>query len=310
MPEDPSDRAARRGRVSDLPALDAAAPFQDELRAAAEAALLGGFSVLSLYGAADLDQEEKSPGNPVTAADHASNDAIVDCLSRRFPNDTILSEESPLPGKERSRSRLWIVDPLDGTREFIGRMPEFSVMVGLAVDGVATVGAVFQPDPGVLYLGVADKFAWLSECLSQADSVVAGPLQPLRVPHPRSERLRLVRSRSHPDRLLQAVELQLGDSEVIPCGSVGVKCSLVATGGADLYVHPVPYLNEWDTCAPEAVLRGAGGVVTDCAGDPLTYGKRRPRQTRGILAGSSTAWAHALPLVREAADSLLEGRAL
>jgi 3'(2'), 5'-bisphosphate nucleotidase len=108
----------------------------------------------------------------------------------------------------------------------------------------------------------------------------------------------MARSRSHPDPLITAVGDGLGAESVLS-GSVGVKCSLIAEGRAEVYVHPVPFLKEWDTCAPEAVLRGAGGRVTDCAGRPLTYGKPDPAQRHGIFAARGDTWEAALPLVRE-----------
>jgi 3'(2'), 5'-bisphosphate nucleotidase len=94
----------------------------------------------------------------------------------------------------------------------------------------------------------------------------------------------------------------LGDVEVILSGSAGSKCALIASGAADLYVHPVPYLKEWDTCAPEAMLRAAGGRVTDCRGDALRYGKIHPAQPGGIFAAHPAAWEYALPIVREIAN--------
>jgi 3'(2'), 5'-bisphosphate nucleotidase len=114
-----------------------------------------------------------------------------------------------------------------------------------------------------------------------------------------------VRSRSHPDDRLRAIEIALGSARVIPSGSVGVKCARIAEGEADLYVHPVPHLKEWDTCAPEAVLRGAGGRVTDCGGRRLRYGKDDPRQPSGILAGDPASWKESLPLVREMSAPIL-----
>jgi 3'(2'), 5'-bisphosphate nucleotidase len=98
--------------------------------------------------------------------------------------------------------------------------------------------------------------------------------------------------------MISAISDGIGADDVLS-GSVGVKCSLIAEGEADVYVHPVPFLKEWDTCAPETVLRGAGGRVTDCAGEALTYGKEKPAQPRGIFAGRADVWARALPLVRE-----------
>jgi 3'(2'), 5'-bisphosphate nucleotidase len=96
--------------------------------------------------------------------------------------------------------------------------------------------------------------------------------------------LRLVGSRSHPDPLLLRMQESLGITDVRPSGSVGVKCALIAEGERDLYIHPVPYMKEWDTCAPEVLIREAGGDVTDCYGDPLRYNKPDPAQPHGIIA--------------------------
>jgi 3'(2'), 5'-bisphosphate nucleotidase len=244
----------------------------------------------------------------VTEADHAANRAILSVLGNQCPKDPILSEESDRPDSASSAGRLWVVDPLDGTREFIDGIDEFAVMVGLAEEGLATLGAFYVPGTGRLYLGLADGGAWIADCRVRSETgypIEVGEFRTLRVGEPAVERVRLVRSRSHPDDRLQAIEEALPSVEVIPSGSVGVKCARIAERVADLYVHPVPYLKEWDTCAPEAVLRGAGGQVTDCGGEPLQYGKEDPRQPSGILAGDPVSWARALPLVREMSAPIL-----
>jgi len=276
-----------------------------DLELAATAAIQGGAAARPFYRDDAMGIRNKHPGDPVTEADHAANHAILAVLRGGRRSDTIRSEESPpLEGEAGAASRLWIVDPLDGTKEFIARNGEFAVMVGLAVDGAARLGAVLQPDPGRLYVGLADGGAWVADVTwaGEADAgrfdVVVGPFGSLRLPATGREVPRMVRSRSHPDPLITAVGDGLGAESVLS-GSVGVKCSLIAEGRAEVYVHPVPFLKEWDTCAPEAVLRGAGGRVTDCAGGPLTYGKRDPAQPQGILAGRIDTWEAALPLVRE-----------
>ncbi len=106
----------------------------------------------------------------------------------------------------------------------------------------------------------------------------------LRVSKADLSNLRLVGSRSHAEPLLERLQESLGIEDVEPCGSVGVKCSRIAEGRRDLYVHPVPYLKEWDTCAPEVLLREAGGEVTDCLGGRLEYNKPDPHQPHGIVA--------------------------
>lgn len=276
-----------------------------DLAIAAEAALAGGRAAMSHYGRADLSVRDKGVDDPVTAADRAANDAILGVLTERAPGQRVLSEESAPPemgGAEGGDAgdRLWIVDPLDGTKEFLARNGQFSIMVGLAEGGRATLGAVHQPDPDRLYLGLAGGGAWVvanprHRPESRSLSVVPRPTGPLR----------LVASRSHGDPALDRLIGTLGEVEVSRVGSVGIKCALIAAGAADLYVHPVPYLKEWDTCAPEALLRGAGGRVTDCGGGALRYGKDERRQPRGIFAGSPGAWETAESAVRTAAAKLL-----
>lgn len=277
-----------------------------DLCVALEAALLGGHATWPHYRSGSLRTEEKRPGDPVTEADHASNRAVLALLATRRPSDRVLSEESPPPTGDCG-GRLWVVDPLDGTREFIDGIDEFAVMVGLAESGAAALGAVYVPGSGLLYAGLASGGAWRAECEPVLDSgpMTVGSFESLTVGSPAAGVTRLVRSRSHPDPVLQEIESELPGAVAIPSGSVGVKCARIAERGADLYVHPVPYLKEWDTCAPEAILKGAGGRVTDCGGGPLQYGKEGPRQPRGILAGDPKSWAAALPLVRRLAASIL-----
>jgi 3'(2'), 5'-bisphosphate nucleotidase len=258
-----------------------AEPYADDLKIAAEAVLEGGRAAMPHYGDPSLSTEDGGRG-PVTAADRASHEAIEKLLRASRPGEPILSEEGDHIAEPTGR--FWIVDPLDGTQEFILRIGEFCVMVGLAIDGRAMVGAVFRPDPGILYLGVTDVAAWRIDM-----EAPAGEPARLRVPSERNG-LRFVRSRSHPDERLERLERALKPSATVLSGSVGTKCALIAEGRADLYVHPVPYLNEWDTCAPEAILRGAGGRVTDCVGEELRYGKEGPRQPKGIFAASSEIW--------------------
>ena len=279
-----------------------------DLLIAMRATLLGGRATLPYYRSTSLRTSEKAPGDPVTEADHAANRAIASVLAEECPADPILSEESPPPDAASIGGRLWVVDPLDGTREFINGIDEFAVMVGLAEEGLASVGAFYVPGTRLLYVGLAEGGAWIAQCEVEGDpgsSIQVGEFRSLSVGETAGDRLRLVRSRSHPDERLQAIESALPCIEVIPSGSVGVKCARIAEGVADLYVHPVPYLKEWDTCAPEAVLRGAGGRVTDCGGGSLRYGKPDPRQPSGILAGDPASWAAALPLVREVCAPIL-----
>ena len=278
-----------------------------DLRTAAEAAVRGGRAAMRHYGSERLVVSQKGIDDPVTAADFDSNRAILETLAARAPGDPVLSEESPPPAETDAGSipRLWVVDPLDGTKEFIAQNGEFAVMVGLATDGRANVGALFQPDPGMLYLGWSDGGAWVVPIALDGIGPRAGEPAALHLSDDPGGPVRFIRSRSHPDPLLSELERRLPDALTVLCGSVGVKCARIATDSADVYVHPVAFLKEWDTCAPEAVLRGAGGRVTDCAGEALTYGKLDPRQPRGIFAAREQTWGALRPMVQEIAAPIL-----
>ena len=233
-----------------------------------------GRAAMRHYGTAE--SRLKAGGSPVTAADHAANDVIIGGLQRHFPGEPILSEESADSPDRLDASRLWIVDPLDGTKEFLAQNGEFSIMIGRVEGGAAVLGVVYMPDGDRLYAAARGQGAWVEAGGGERRRLVREPSA--------WNAIRLVGSRSHDDPLLTGMRDALGITDVRPSGSVGVKCALVAEGERDLYIHPVPYLKEWDTCAPEILLREAGGTVTDCLGQPLLYNKPDPRQPHGIVA--------------------------
>ncbi len=272
----------------------------DDLVVAVRASIRGALAAKTHYGTS-LKVHNKGGGEPVTEADHASNQAILHILRETCPEDLILSEESRAPSKVANCDRMWIVDPLDGTKEFIAQNGEFSIMVGLAREGRSFLGAVCQPTIGRIFVGLTEGGAWTLYTVDgewNVDQLEVNPNLNTRGP------LRFVRSRSHPNECLASIARELGDIKEVISGSVGVKCGLVSRGMADLYVHPTRHLKEWDTCAPEAILRGAGGLVTDCAGKPLSYGDHDPHQHGGIFAGTPAAWHRAQPVVRRIARSM------
>jgi 3'(2'), 5'-bisphosphate nucleotidase len=258
-----------------------------ELDTAVLLARRAGAAALPHYGSARA--EYKGDASPVTAADHAANDVIVAGLRAAFPLDAILSEESKDSAARLSARRVWIVDPLDGTKEFLAQNGEFSVMIGLAVEGEAVLGVVYLPDGDILYSAARGLGAWVER---------GGRRERLQRAPASMDALRLVGSRSHAEPLVERMSEALGITDVLPCGSVGVKCARIVEDVRDLYVHPVPYLKEWDTCAPEVVVREAGGWVSDCRGEPLVYNKPRPVQPHGILACAPGVAERALREVR------------
>jgi 3'(2'), 5'-bisphosphate nucleotidase len=243
--------------------------FEKELAIAIAAAQDAAKIVMDVY-ATDFAVDYKHAREPVTVADRRVNDLLCDRISKAFPSDAIVAEESCPKSQEQlanltSQNRVWFIDPLDGTKEFISRNGEFAVMIGLAIDGDARLGIVATPIDNKVWVGVVGQGAYVLENgstrelhVSKVDSLTDASL--------------LV-SRSHrPDNLLFAIH-RLGVKREVACGSVGVKNSKIALGEADLYVNFYQQggAKLWDGCAPEALLRAAGGAVTGVSGNPINY---------------------------------------
>jgi 3'(2'), 5'-bisphosphate nucleotidase len=252
--------------------------FDRELQVAQELARRAGDVILEHYRAGvSVDYKDDAGQDPVTAADRDANQVIVDGLSRAFPDDAVLAEESPDTGNRRSRSRLWCVDPLDGTRDFIDRTGDFVVMIGLAIDGEARAGVVYQPTEDVMVWGAVGE-AWVDRAGD------AARIHPTTTTKPRAATM--VVSRSHRSKTVTGVAERLGVVREEPVGSVGLKVARVAEGAADIYVSVSTRTQEWDACAPEAILRAAGGRMTDVTGRPLRYNKETTETPRGMLASN------------------------
>jgi len=231
------------------------------------------------------DQVEwKGIDDPVTAADKAVNRFLVAAITEAFPTDAILSEESRDDLVRLKNAKVWCIDPLDGTKEFMARNGEFSIMVGLAVEGKAMLGVVYQPIVDTMYSGIRDHGSRVISGGKSRTLKVSRKNEPVH--------LRLVVSRSHRNPITDRIKTALGIAEERISGSVGIKCGLIAEGEADLYLHPAPGTKEWDTCAPEAILAGAGGRMTDCWGRPLVYNAKDVRRRFGLVA--SNGLCHAL----------------
>lgn len=236
-----------------------------ELRAIArEAAKL----VMRIY-ATDFAVEYKGKDDPVTIADREANTLICERLARAFPSHGILAEESaPTTEEERrqasEKARVFFVDPVDGTREFADKNGEFCVMIGLAVGGHAAAGVVAIPVEDTLLWGSLDGGTF-------RESLAGGPATRVTLESPDGAALRAVVSRSHPSPRTLGILERAGVKERLPCGSVGLKAARVIAGRADLYVHPSRGAKLWDACAPDALIRGAGGIMTYLDGSDIDY---------------------------------------
>lgn len=218
----------------------------------------------------------KSGDEPVTEADRSANQHIVERLRAAFPGDGILSEESKDDLSRLQKSRLWIVDPLDGTKEFIARNGEFSIMIGLAIEGRPVLGVIQQPATGLLYAGVVGQGAYMIEDDERIDLHVSDCAN--------LRDMIMVSSRSHRQQIVDVIRARLNITRERVLGSVGLKVGLITRQLADLYIHPSPGCKEWDLCAPQALLEAAGGRITDCWGNPLRYNQRDVRAHNGLIA--------------------------
>lgn len=265
-----------------------------EIAEAARIARRAGVILMDIYRT-DFDVAYKAEADPVTEADTKANAYIVAELEKAFRNDGIVAEETEDETDALKAGRCWYVDPLDGTKEFVARNGEFSVMLGLAIDGVATAGVVYEPENDKLYSGVVGYGAFLEERGKRSELKVSDVADP--------SQLNLVVSRSHRNRAVAEVVARLGITREMTSGSVGLKAGLIAEQKADFYVHISDRSSRWDACAPEAILKAAGGRFTDLAGDPYRYGGTDMRNRTGILACNAAAYEAVLPAVREAARS-------
>ena len=214
----------------------------------------------------------KADHSPVTAADHAAQAAILEGLAGVLPGIPVISEEAAAPALPADPAGAFIlVDPLDGTREFIAGRGEFTVNVAIIVAGQPRLGIVAAPAQGVLWRGVAGHGAERLKLAAGRPVAAATERVPVRTRQAPASGLVAVASRSHLDPDTEAFLARLPVGERLACGSA-VKFCQVAEGGADVY----PRLSttcEWDVAAGHAVLVAAGGTVTAADGGPLRYGR-------------------------------------
>ncbi len=232
-------------------------------------ALEAGDAIMQIYGQDDFDVKSKSDDSPVTAADEAADALISAGLRATFP-DVLLVTEEQATSHGKSAATFLIVDPLDGTKEFINRRGDFTVNIALVENGTPTRGVVFAPAKGRMFYTQADGST--VEETGPLDKESVGKVTQINVSSPDNDALMVVASKSHRD---QATEDYIAKYAVKDSRSAGssLKFCLVATGEADIYPR-VGRTMEWDTAAGHAVLAGAGGrVVRWDDHSPLVYGK-------------------------------------
>jgi 3'(2'),5'-bisphosphate nucleotidase len=231
-----------------------------------DAALAGARAVMEVY-ATDFSVDRKADDSPVSAADRNAEEAIVARLSAALPDTPIVAEEAVAEGRVPETGETFLlVDPLDGTKEFVSRNGEFTVNIALIEGGRPALGVVLAPACGIAYAG-GGKSAWKG----RLDPVCANVTDWTEIRVRRSQGSRMaVASRSHSNAATERVLDAMQASDFRSIGS-SLKFCLVAEGAADFYPRLGPTM-EWDTAAADAVLRAAGGMVVTCEG-PLRYGK-------------------------------------
>ncbi|MBJ2347654.1 MULTISPECIES: 3'(2'),5'-bisphosphate nucleotidase CysQ [Pseudomonas] len=253
-----------------------------------ELALKAGAAILPFWRA-NVEVVQKADESPVTAADMAAHDVIVAGLTALAPDIPILSEEDAniAQSVRATWKRWWLVDPLDGTKEFISGSEEFTVNIALVEEGRVVFGVVSMPTNGRFYVGGAGLGAWRGDKNAEPLPIaVRNVLAP-------GEVFTVVASRRHTsaeqERLLAGLSESLGALQLTNIGS-SLKFCLLAEGAADCYPRLAP-TSQWDTAAAQGVLEGAGGEVLDLGGEPFCYPPRASLLNASFLAlPAKAAW--------------------
>ena len=242
--------------------------FEHELAVAERAATSAGTVVMGLFKG-KYDIREKSKNNPVTTADLEANRTIRETILGAFPDDGWLSEEDQDSSKRLDLQRVWVVDPIDGTKEFIEGVPQFAISIGFVVGGQVRVAVVFNPAKARLYKAATGVGAFLND-------------RPIHVTACDNVRgAKLLVSRSEPQRKFQVFEDRC---KISPVGSIAYRLAKVAGGDGDGTLT-FRSIYEWDICAGALMVQEAGGKVVDGAGQPLVFNRKEPRH-RGVVAAN------------------------
>ncbi|MGH7782299.1 MAG: 3'(2'),5'-bisphosphate nucleotidase CysQ family protein [Candidatus Binatia bacterium] len=275
--------------------------FENELEAAVTIAREAGKLVLEHYAREIIAEEKLGADNfyePVTAADRDASSLIVKHLAAVFPDDAILSEEADDDTANRlSKKRSWIIDPIDGTAGFVKKDGDFSVQIGLAIDGEAVAGVVFMPFHDILY----------SASKGGGSYAFHGTDTPVRLAVSQKTdfaRMKLALTRNHYSEKMARIIEAFHFAATVRRGSVGLKIGLIAEQICDIYIHPSPRTKLWDTCSPQIILEEAGGKLTDLFGSPLKYDIADVQNHNGILATNGLSHDRAVEHLRPVLNQL------
>lgn len=242
-----------------------------ELKSAIEAAREAG-SIIMQYYKSKYEIRDKSYHNPVTTADHAADKYLRETLTEAYPEYGWLSEETVDTQERLNCGRVWVVDPLDGTKEFIEGVPHFVVSVALVEDGEPVVGVLYNPASNELFTAAKADGAFLDgerlSCSAETDF----------------NEMVILNSRSETRRgLWEQYSTDFKEQRAV--GSVAYKLGLTSAGRADIFASLRPK-NEWDICAGHCILREAGGEIVTLEGEPITYNNEKTLITPGLIASN------------------------
>ena len=231
--------------------------------------------ILDIY-AGKFDVEMKPGEEPVTIADKSADDFIVKNLKEKFPKDRIFSEENGLYEPEGFNNRIWYIDPIDGTREFIKKNGEFAIQIGLAVNEKLEFGLILQPVGKNLYIGARGEGCYWHNSFNSWTK--------LRIPQKDPNALIIAMSKSKPSGLAAKIHTELGGTGLISRGGVGLKLMAMAKGEAHYYLNDSNATKAWDMASPELLFTEAGGIVTDLKGNSFSYLPEFYKHKNGLLA--------------------------
>jgi 3'(2'), 5'-bisphosphate nucleotidase len=268
-------------------------PYEAELKAALDAVERTRPVILEAY--AKFQPIPDAAASIALPIDRQTQEMLLQDLSRAFPEDAFCAEEetptlATLAGVGSGRERVWVIDPIDGTRGFAMKNDEFSVMVGLLDGSAVAVGVVLEPVRGRLTYAVRGGGCWRRDggeavrCAVNSSAELAGATVTL--------------SRSGTGKKRSPYLDALGEVKLLPAYSAGLKLALVARGEAALYLNTYPNFNDWDICAGQILVEEAGGRVSTLTGEPVQYGGGRLSQRNGLLASNTRLHEAALAAMR------------
>jgi 3'(2'), 5'-bisphosphate nucleotidase len=253
--------------------------MSDELMFAIKVARKAGELALTYYGK-DIDVEDKSDATPVTEADKAVDKYIRERLLVKFPDYAVLSEENIDDFTRLNNQYLWCVDPIDGTRHFMQKDGFFGIHIGLVVNEKAILGVVYRPTTDELYYAETGRGAFVSERKNNPRQIQVARESDIK----KMKGIITSNKSSGQGKWIKGVGKELGVFDFIYAGSVGVSTCMVARGDLVIYGYGGYKSSEWDTCAPEVILKEAGGKFTDACGRELLYNQKEVKRLKGFLA--------------------------